>query len=212
MFALILLAELTCLHPSHRPLSHVRSYVTNLSCAVVRDEFLMCGRTWRIGWIGFGWIISFWNCRFVEPRTQNAGPWCFNDTNDMRSPAGRCSQLLASAELRPLWLDGFLLALCHVTLHDVSGSQTYLSRYPNQGGDYVFLPSIFCVVKKEPVIIQNNIVVFVPRYPPKNRILAPPSLETTAQRIVPTLVTVKSLPCGTSFCTFEFARNSSASL
>jgi len=41
--------------------------------------------------------------------------------------------------------------------------------FPNQGSDYVSLPSIFCVIII--IIIQNNIVVLFPRYPPKNCIL-----------------------------------------
>ena len=69
--------------------------------------------------------------------------------------------------------------ICTRILHDrPGGSQIYSSRYLNQESDYVLLPSIFCVVKKQPVMIQNNIVVFVPRYPPKNRLLPPGSILT----------------------------------
>jgi len=68
------------------------------------------------------------------------------------------------------------LKLFNFTLFFVytSGSQTFSSRYPHQGSDYILLPSIFWVVKrKQIVIIQISTAVFVPRYPPKYRILPP---------------------------------------
>jgi len=51
------------------------------------------------------------------------------------------------------------------------GFQTCLSRYPNQGSNYVLLSSIFCVVKRtQPVLVPLAskiyfIVVLVPSSP-----------------------------------------------
>jgi len=42
----------------------------------------------------------------------------------------------------------FCLLICTYLSFYPSSSQTYSSRYPNQGFNYVLLPSIFCVVKK----------------------------------------------------------------
>jgi len=62
----------------------------------------------------------------------------------------------------------------------ISGSQTSWSRYPNQGSDYVLLPSIknFCISGGKfflqwSLIIENNNAVFFLRYSLKNRILPP---------------------------------------
>jgi len=59
-----------------------------------------------------------------------------------------------------------------------SGSQTCSNRYPNQGSDFVLLSSIkiFRISGRKfllqwSLIIPNNIVILVPRYPSKNRIL-----------------------------------------
>jgi len=59
-----------------------------------------------------------------------------------------------------------------------SGSQTCSNRYPNQGSDSVLLSSIkiFRISGRKfllqwSLIIPSNIVILVPRYPSKNRIL-----------------------------------------
>ena len=64
-----------------------------------------------------------------------------------------------------------------------SGSQTYSSRYPNQGSDYVLLPSIFCLVKKATSYNTEQHCGFRSSLPPEES-HSTPSFGTTGLGII----------------------------